>query len=105
MGEGSDGRRRAPGPWQVLDVLPGAGDEEIRKAYLAQVRQFPPDRAPERFEEVRDAYDTLRDPVRRSRLVLEAEDPLAPVASLLEGARPARRFVGPEPWLRLLKES
>ena len=34
----------------------------IRGRYLELVRQFPPERAAERFAEIRAAYDALRDP-------------------------------------------
>jgi curved DNA-binding protein CbpA len=52
-------------PYEVLG-LPGDADEtEIRRRYLDLVRQFPPDRAPERFVAIRAAYDEVRDPTRR----------------------------------------
>lgn len=97
-----DGRK--PTPWEILGLSPEAGDAEIRAAYLAKVKQYPPDRMPEDFERVRDAYGVLRDPRRRAESLLLAVDPDAPVASLLDGAAPIRRFVGPELWLAILKE-
>jgi curved DNA-binding protein CbpA len=52
-------------PYEVLG-LPGHADEtEIRQRYLELVRQFPPDRAPERFAAIRAAYEEVRDPGRR----------------------------------------
>lgn len=93
-----------PTPWQVLEVEPGAGDSEIRSAYLAKVQEFPPDRAPEEFEQVRDAYESLKDPLRRAELMLEAAGLQAPVAAIMEGLRPTRRFIGPRRWLQLLRE-
>lgn len=50
-------------PYQVLGIDPSADSEAIRKQYLALVREFSPERAPERFAEIRAAYETLRDPV------------------------------------------
>jgi curved DNA-binding protein CbpA len=50
-------------PYQVLGIEPSADSEAIRKQYLALVREFPPERAPERFAEIRAAYETLRNPV------------------------------------------
>ena len=91
-------------PRAVLGVTPEAGPEEIRAAYLRKVREFPPDRAREQFERVRDAYALLTDPRRRARLVLEGPSPLAPLASLLEGRSGERRHVGLEPWLAVLKK-
>lgn len=35
-------------------------DEQLRSAYLALVRRFPPDRYPRRFEEIRRAYEQLK---------------------------------------------
>lgn len=50
-------------PYEVLGVSPDATEEQIRQRYLALVREFPPEREPKRFAEVREAYDQLRDPV------------------------------------------
>jgi curved DNA-binding protein CbpA len=52
-------------PFEIMGLAQGAGDDEIRSRYLQLVREFPPDRAPERFAQVRAAYDELRDPIRR----------------------------------------
>jgi curved DNA-binding protein CbpA len=52
-------------PYLVLGITPQASDTEIRNRYLQLVREFPPDRAPERFAEVRAAFDELRDPLAR----------------------------------------
>ena len=52
-------------PFETLGLPYDAGEAEIRQRYLALVREFPPDRAPERFAAVRAAYDEVRDPVRR----------------------------------------
>jgi curved DNA-binding protein CbpA len=52
-------------PYTVLGVATGATEAEIRHRYLELVRQFPPEREPQRAAEIRQAYDLLRDPVRR----------------------------------------
>jgi curved DNA-binding protein CbpA len=52
-------------PFTVLGVADDANDAEIRQRYLALVREFPPDRAPERFQELRGAYDALSDERKR----------------------------------------
>ena len=91
-------------PRQVLGIPPEAGDDEIRAAYLRKVREYPPDRAPQEFEKVRDAYETLRDRLRRTRHSLLSADPKQPLSSLLEGRVCERRFIGPEPWLAILRE-
>ena len=91
-------------PRQVLEIAAEAGDEEIRAAYLSKVKQYPPDRSPREFERVRDAYDMLRDPRRRTRALLHAADPKQPLAALLDGLKPERQFTGPEAWLAVSRE-
>ena len=51
-----------PNPSEMLGVSPDASETEIRNRYLQLVREFPPDRAPERFAEIRAAFDELGNP-------------------------------------------
>lgn len=53
-------------PYLILRVSPGASDAEIRRAYLDAIRRFPPEREPERFQTISQAYDQIRD--EKSRL-------------------------------------
>jgi curved DNA-binding protein CbpA len=55
-------------PFAVLDLPEDADDQAIQKRYLALVRRHSPERAPERFAELRAAYERIRD--RRDRLRL-----------------------------------
>ena len=50
-------------PYTILGVSHAADDVAIRTRYLELVREFTPERAPERFAEIRQAYDCLRDPI------------------------------------------
>jgi DnaJ-class molecular chaperone len=50
-----------PDPYDVLGVTPDADDDLIRKKYLELVRRYPPDTHGDKFNEVRAAYDALRD--------------------------------------------
>jgi curved DNA-binding protein CbpA len=52
-------------PYEVLGLPRLADEAETRRRYLELVRQFPPDRDPERFAAIRAAYDEVRDPTRR----------------------------------------
>jgi curved DNA-binding protein CbpA len=90
----------------LLGVTADADEKTLREAYLQKVREHPPDRDPERFEQIRDAYEHLRDPRTRARQVLRcADEPGQPLTHLLEGRAPARRFVGAKLWLDVLKEA
>ncbi len=50
-------------PYQVLGVEMNSDPETIRARYLKLVHQFPPERHPREFSEIRQAYEILRDPV------------------------------------------
>ena len=91
-------------PWTILGVDLNADDRQVRAAYLQKVKAFPPDRAPEQFERVRDAYEQLRDPRRRGRSMILSADPQADLVSLLENSGDQRCFVGPDLWLAALEK-
>ena len=57
-------------PFDVLGVDRQSDDAAIRRRYLELVRQYPPDREPERFAAIRQAYEQLRDPVVRLESML-----------------------------------
>jgi len=91
--------------FEALGLSGQATEAEVRAAYLARIQLFPPDREPEKFETVRDAYDLLRDPRTRARRVLADPEAIKPLADLVKNLpSQTRRFVGPEPWLAILKE-
>jgi molecular chaperone DnaJ len=57
--------------YQVLQVLPSASQEEIKKAFRRLAQQYHPDKntapgAAQRFEEIQQAWQTLRDRDRRA---------------------------------------
>ena len=54
----------------VLELKQGASPEELRKAYLALVRQHPPDRDPEKFRAIHTAYQLLSDPLAQAAALL-----------------------------------
>ena len=72
------------GPYEVLGLPRTADEAETRRRYLELVRQFPPDRDPSRFAEVRAAFDQIRDPVRRLKaqlLEVESVDTIEAIAA------------------------
>jgi len=58
--------------FRVLGLSQGAGDGEIRERYVALVKEHPPDRDPEGFKEIQNAYERLKDlPARLEALLFE----------------------------------
>jgi curved DNA-binding protein CbpA len=103
----------APDLYAVLGVEPSATVEVIISAFRRQVRELRPDTrvdaaTAERFGQLRSAYETLRDPVRRAAYDQTCERTCRPLAEREQtpAPRPPRRyFVGlaataPEPPLR-----
>ena len=88
----------------VLGVSASATPEQVRAAYLEKVRQHPPDRDPEQFERVRDAYGRLRDPRSRINLIFEGPDPYSPLVNVLGPKTSPRRYAGTVAWMAVLKE-
>jgi len=50
-------------PFQILGLSPDADEAEVRARYLELVKQFTPERAPEKFREIRMAYESAKDPL------------------------------------------
>jgi preprotein translocase subunit Sec63 len=91
-------------PKEILGISDHADGEEIRRAYLDKIRQYPPDRMPAEFEKIRDAYEILKNPGTRTIAMLRSIDPKVSLLTLVDGRPETRRFVGPEMWLEAMKE-
>jgi curved DNA-binding protein CbpA len=91
-------------PHSILGISENSGAEEIRSAYLEKIKKCPPDRAPEAFERIRDAYEMLNDPRRLAAAKLFSGDPQMPFCDLLENEESKREFTGPGPWLAAMEK-
>jgi hypothetical protein len=54
---------KASDPFETLGVPRNASEAEVRARYLELVRQFPPEREPSRFREIRAAFEAASDPL------------------------------------------
>lgn len=71
-------------PYDVLGLPPDADDEAIRRRYLELVRENPPERAPEKFAAVRNAYEQLKDLETRLKKRLFEVDKHLTIGSIIE---------------------
>lgn len=56
--------------YAVLGLPPDSDDDAIRRRYLELVRQYTPEHHPQKFAEVRAAYEQLKDMATRVRFRL-----------------------------------
>ncbi|MCY2964422.1 MAG: J domain-containing protein [Planctomycetota bacterium] len=52
-------------PLEILGLPNDADDAQVRSRYLQLVREFPPDRDPERAAVIREAYEAACDSTKR----------------------------------------
>jgi curved DNA-binding protein CbpA len=93
-------------PYEVLGIPPDSDDETIRRRYLQLVREFSPERHPERFAAVRHAYDSLRDLDTRLRHRLFEWGKHESIDALIQeiACRNSRRRVSLKTQLSLLRK-
>ena len=84
-----------PDPFTLLGVPADADDQQIKAAYLAQVKAYPPEREPARFQAIRAAYDAIHNREARLRYRLFEQNPPA-LEELLAGALTATSYQRPE---------
>ena len=69
--------------YETLGIESTADAQQIKRAYFNMVKQFPPERFPDEFKEIRAAYDALSDEASRAKYDETAS--LPPAASFLYG--------------------
>lgn len=79
----------------VLGVPREATDQQIRQAYLEEIKVAPPELNPERFKIVAAAYESIKDEERRLQYELEpdhsnADSPLEQFLLFLRTAPPPK---------------
>jgi curved DNA-binding protein CbpA len=90
-------------PYAVLGLPADSDDETIRRRYLELVRQFSPERHPEKFAAVRQAYESLRDLDTRLRYRLFEAGKHESIDALIEEltCRSSRRRISLEALLAI----
>ncbi|MBS3965048.1 MAG: J domain-containing protein [Methylomonas sp.] len=57
-------------PYQILGVTEQATDTDIKNAYLQAVKDHPPDRDSQRFRQIQQAFEAIKDEDSRLRHAL-----------------------------------
>lgn len=47
--------------YDILELKPGASAHEVKKAYFRLIRKYTPESDPEKFQEIRNAYEKIKD--------------------------------------------
>lgn len=47
-------------PYEILEVAEDVDDSALKKAYLAMVRRYPPERFPDDFQRIYQAYELIK---------------------------------------------
>ena len=70
--------------YQSLGLEPGSDLKTVKRAYRRKVSLHPPDRDPEGFRSVREAFELISNPYSRVDTLLYSEVPLVPPPELPE---------------------
>jgi hypothetical protein len=73
-------------PLLTLGLPPSATPEQARQRYLELVRQYPPDREPEKFREIHNAFQSFSDPLVHARALLRPVREKPDLESVLDSA-------------------
>ncbi len=91
-------------PYRVLGISEESDDDDaIRKAWLDGVRRFPPEKDPEQFALVREAYEMIRDRESRFRLQTFGDRRLRITSAIVDLFPSGRNHAGSAPWLAVIR--
>lgn len=79
----------------TLGLKPGASPDAIRKQYLERIKRHPPEKDPDRFQEITTAYEQIKDETAAIRHRLfgpkAVKDTEAGLKQWVGAAKPERR--------------
>jgi curved DNA-binding protein CbpA len=91
-------------PFIILNIEENADDEAVRAAYVRAIRQSPPDRDPDGFRRIREAYEAISDTEKRLAFRLFGPPPLPQLEDMFALIPDDRQHVGPALWLNILRK-
>ncbi|MCH9698780.1 MAG: J domain-containing protein [Gammaproteobacteria bacterium] len=92
-------------PYQFLGVDANADDQTIRQAYLQLLRQFPPAQNQHKFQQIRQAYELIKDQESRAstRLFHVCEMTPEAIAEVLDMQHPETQRIDLEMFQSIIK--
>lgn len=92
-------------PYQLIGVDANSDDQDIRKAYLQKLRQYPPAQNQHKFQQIRQAYDLIKDEESRisARLFHVCEITPETIAEALELQHPETQRINLETFQTTIK--
>lgn len=84
---------KANNPFLILGVSPAASDETILAAYRQRLSAYPPDREPEKFKEISEAYTSIQNSKSRFKLWMNPHG--FAEKSMLTGLGEAMKYMPP----------
>ena len=75
----------AANPYQILGIDRTASLADIKRAYFKCVREYPPEEQPEKFKEIRKAYDQLKSPEEKALVDMFLLQPAPDISDLAKG--------------------
>jgi DnaJ-class molecular chaperone len=91
-------------PYRELGIAEDIEDDDaIRNAWLEAVRRFPPEKEPEKFARIRQAYELIRDREARFRLRTFGDPRLRNTDALIDFFPAERNHAGPALWLAVIR--
>lgn len=64
----------ADAAFEILGVSSDADEHQIRASYLKLVKQYPPERDPDKFRQIQAAFQAARDPLQQAKSLLMPSD-------------------------------
>lgn len=91
-------------PYRELGIAEDLEDDDaIRNAWLEAVRRFPPEKEPEPFARIREAYELIRDREARFRLRTFGDPRLRDPEALIGFFPAERKHAGSALWLAVIR--
>ena len=92
-------------PFITLGVSESATNEEIREAYVKKISEFTPESSPVEFEQIRDAYQSIKDELCRAKLRIFGQlYSNRPLSEMLPSGALRRNRIGVDTWIDFLNK-